>query len=131
MLHIATIRSMGMLKECRYKQRAGWAAAYYAMPMSLRIAELRKERGLSQDDLASKSGISRSQLAQIETESRPANTLRLNAIAKALNVEAWQLFSIDSYGSAILDIIPKLAESDQKAILRMAEALASQDQPDS
>lgn len=115
-----------MLEECRYKQRAGLIASYYARPMALRIVDLRKAKNLSQEELASKAGISRSQLAQIETESRPANTLRLNAIAAALGVETWQLFELPEYSAAIVDMMESISEQDQRALVRMAQAFAAQ-----
>lgn len=60
--------------------------------MTLKIRALRIAAGLSQQMLAEKAGISRSQLSEIETEAKPANTLRLNSIASALGVQVEDLF---------------------------------------
>ena len=60
--------------------------------MTLKIRALRIAAGLSQQMLAEKAGISRSQLSEIETEAKPANTLRLNSIANALGVQVEDLF---------------------------------------
>lgn len=125
MLHIATITSTPMIKECRYKQRAGFVAGFYTCDMALRIRELRESRGWTQDELAEKAGLSRSQLAQIESEARPANTLRLNAIAAALGVEPYALFSMQEMHNRILDSMSWISKVDQATIVRMAEALAS------
>lgn len=111
---------------CRYKQRAGFIAAFYTVPMGLRIKELREAKGWTQDDLADRSNISRSQLAQIETEARPANTLRLNAIAAALGVQTGSLFSISEQDDKLLDAVRTLSEEDRGSLVRMAEALARQ-----
>ena len=69
--------------------------------------------------------MSRSQLAMIEQETRPANTLRLNAIAAALGVSPEALFDTGQTGGRILDLFGKLSEEDQVVLLRMAEALAA------
>lgn len=114
-----------MNQICRYKQRAGFVTAFYTLPMALRIKELRESAGLTQDDLAALAGVSRSQLAQIESEARPANTLRLNAIATALGVEPWALFSISKEDDKLIDASRRLSPSDRESLLRMAEALAS------
>lgn len=65
---------------------------FYTCPMTLKIRALRIAAGLSQQMLAEKAGISRSQLSEIETEAKPANTLRLNSIASALGVQVEDLF---------------------------------------
>lgn len=115
-----------MNQICRYKQRAGFLATYYKLPMALRIKELREARGWTQDELAEKASVSRSQLAQIESEARPANTLRLNAIAAALGVKPGRLFSTSAVDDKLLDFANQLNEDDLRTLLRMAEAMASQ-----
>lgn len=102
---------------------------FYTRGMGLRIKELRQARGLTQQQLADLARISRPQLSEIENERKPANTIRLAAIAKALNVSVDQLFTqdaADAYKSAILDFMSRMGPDDRAAILRMAEAFASQ-----
>lgn len=62
-----------------------------AFPMP-NIRQLRTSAGLTQQQLAEMAGISRSQLAEIEGGAKPANTLRLAAIAEALGVTVGDLF---------------------------------------
>ena len=114
-----------MEAECRYKQRAGFVTTYYTSPMALRIKELREARGWTQDDLAERSNVSRSQLAQIESEARPANTLRLNAIASALGVQPGRLFSTSPLDDKLLDLSHQLSDTDLSSLLNIAEALAA------
>ena len=95
--------------------------------MALRVKELRKERGLSQEQLAQMAGVSRSQLSEIETEAKPANTLRLNAIARALGVPVNDLFagpSGEGYEAIVLDLMRTLSAEDRAALIHYARALA-------
>jgi transcriptional regulator with XRE-family HTH domain len=93
--------------------------------MALRIKELRAERKWTQDELASRAGMSRSQLAMIEAETRPANTLRLNAIAAAFGVPPEALFDSGSEDLALLQILKRLDADDRAAVVQIAEALAA------
>lgn len=93
--------------------------------MALRIKELRLAKGWTQADLADKSRMSRSQLAMIEAETRPANTLRLNAIAHALGVSVEALFSAPDADQVLLDLLRNLSPSDRAILVQMAEALAA------
>lgn len=86
---------------------------------------MRKDKGWTQDYLAELAGMSRSQLAMIEAETRPANTLRLNAIAAALGVSADELFDRDELEQALLSAARQLSKEDRETIVRMAEALAA------
>jgi transcriptional regulator with XRE-family HTH domain len=61
--------------------------------MSLRIKEIRKALGISQQVLADRCGMSRNHLSEIESEKKPANTLRLTAIAAAMGVPVADLSS--------------------------------------
>lgn len=93
--------------------------------MGLRIRQLRNGKGWSQQELADRSRMSRSQLAMIEAETRPANTLRLNAIAAALDVDPEDLFESSPQDRAVLDLIKALNPADRAVIVRMAEAFAA------
>lgn len=99
----------------------------YKNHMTLRIKQLRKAANLSQQHLADKAGMSRSQLSEIENEVKPANTLRLNAIAKALGAQVEDLFesgSKDQYLKELEDIMSKVSVEDRETILRLAKSLA-------
>ena len=115
---------------CLYSGRAFSFARFYTRPMALRIKELRVKMGWTQEELAAKSGMSRSQLAMIEKETRPANTLRLNAIAAALDVSPEELFDTESSDWELIRIIRALSEDDRAALVRMAEALAAKQSQD-
>lgn len=129
MSHITTLCATLMMNECRYNGRAHFLAQFYTQCMSLRIKTLRNSKGLTQEQLAKMARMSRSQLAEIETEKRPANTLRLNAIASALGVQVEELFDGAQGTQHIVDVYKRLSAEDQAAILRMAEALAGRAEP--
>ena len=93
--------------------------------MALRIRQLRVAKGWTQDDLASRAGMSRSQLAMIEAETRPANTLRLNSIAAAFGVATEDLFVSPEGQAELFDLVRKLSPEDRAILVRMAEALAA------
>lgn len=61
--------------------------------MKNRVAEFRKERGLSQEELAEKAGVSRPYLSQIETQRQQtvSNTVMFR-IAEALGVSYELIF---------------------------------------
>lgn len=109
---------------CHYSGQAFSFARFYTRPMALRIKELRDGKGWTQEQLAAKSNMSRSQLAMIEKETRPANTLRLNAIAAALGVPPEDLFESDGYERSLVRILRLLEPDDRAAIVQLAEALA-------
>lgn len=114
-----------MIQNCRHSGRDFAMGRFYAVPMALRIKQLRESRGLTQAQLAEKSRMSRSQLAMIEAETRPGNTLRLNAIAAALGVPPEALFETSDLDAAILDALRQLSPEDREIISRMVEALAA------
>ena len=72
--------------------------------------------------------MSRSQLAMIEKETRPANTLRLNAIAKALGVPTEHLFESSSDETRVLTILRDLSPEDRLNLVRIAESLAAKNE---
>jgi len=111
--------------ECRYYGHPFRAAVAYTARMTLRIKELRTALGLTQNQLASMAGISRSQLAMIEKGTRPANTLRLSSIAKALNVTPDELFPPAGAKADLFTVFRQLAPDDQLIVLRLAESLAA------
>ena len=58
-----------------------------------RVKELREEAGLTQDELAKKSGISRTMISQLETEQKSdCKVSTLFAIAEVLNKPVSEIF---------------------------------------
>lgn len=64
--------------------------------VGFRIQFFRKKNGMSQNELAERSGLSYSTISHIEsTSSYPMSMLSLHRIAKALGVEPYQLLKFD------------------------------------
>ncbi len=61
-----------------------------------RIKSLRKKRGLSQEDLACDADISRSTISMIETAQNDITLSKIKKIAKALEVEPYELLKFDN-----------------------------------
>lgn len=61
--------------------------------IGMKIQKLRKERGLSQEDLAFEAGIARHHLSRIENANTSLKVSTLIAIAEALNVKPGDLFN--------------------------------------
>lgn len=59
--------------------------------MKNRIREIRKQKGLTQQELADKVGVSQTQIGRWETSERGLDIDVLPVIAKSLNVEPWEL----------------------------------------
>lgn len=58
-----------------------------------RVRKLRKEKGMSQEQLADVAGIERSYMGTIERGERNPTLLKINQIAKALKLSLSDLFS--------------------------------------
>lgn len=65
--------------------------------MGYRIKQVRESKGLSQEELASKAGVSRTTIWTLETNSKAqTNTKTLVKIAKALDCTVGEIFFADT-----------------------------------
>jgi len=60
-----------------------------------KIIKLRKEKGLSQEELAFEAKIDRSYMSRIERGLVSTSIIKISKIAKALNVEPFELLKFD------------------------------------
>lgn len=98
----------------------------------MRLARLRKERGVTQVDMAAKLRISQSNISDYERDKLRLHADIIVAIAQILNVSADQLLGLESAPSAapITDVrlaeritqISKLPRRDRDALLRTISA---------
>ena len=83
-----------------------------------RITELRKIKGLSQEDLAKSVNISRSSLAQIELGNRSVNILELQQLSMELG------FSLDDFMSENFEIHQEINDENEKNTNVVEERIA-------
>jgi transcriptional regulator with XRE-family HTH domain len=76
--------------------------------IGFRVTELRKRKGLSQEDLAKKVHISRSSLTQIELGNRGVDVLELHKLSLQLG------FSLDEFLSPEFDLNPDFVEGEKE-----------------
>lgn len=101
--------------------------------MKIRIADLRKQRGLTQAALAAKAGISRPFLAQIENGDRNLSLKNQRKIAASLGVNPSELVDFDAEDSdeeIILEAFSTLSGEQRKVWVELARSVlrSSQDQ---
>lgn len=60
--------------------------------LGLKIRDLRKSKGLSQEELSEKSTIDRTYISDVERGLRNISVVNLDKIARALEVELFELF---------------------------------------
>ena len=80
--------------------------------VALNIQELRRARGLSQEELAHRADVSRGHMGKVENAKFAASLDLLERIAKALNARGVLTFQADSDASDIDGV--KRAKSDRK-----------------
>lgn len=103
----------------------GIEAVYIAL--GERIAELRRERTLTQEKLAALAEISANYLARVEGGQHRASLPRLEQIAKALDVGLGALFGASSEAAPAM-ILPglqhalsRITREDQRLLLKVVE----------
>lgn len=80
--------------------------------MRVRIAELRDRKGLSQEDLAERVGLTTASVSRIETNKQNTSFDKLERIADALEVHVFQLFETKSLSADHLDLLAEIAKLD-------------------
>lgn len=78
----------------------------------MRIKELRKKAGLTQNELAEKTGVSLMSIRRYETGERLANFELLMKICKALGVSLAELVGEENMGQYVSDIKKELGDYD-------------------
>ena len=58
----------------------------------LRLRQLRKEKGISQEELMAATGIHRTYLSEVERGIRNISIMNIDKLAKALNVDTMEMF---------------------------------------
>lgn len=100
------------------------------MALKLRIRELRDRRGWTLETLAAKAGVSVPHMSQVERGVKNLNSRVIESVAKALDVEPFELFAprqeLDSVGRLLRDLDP----ADLARVEAFAAALRATRQAD-
>jgi transcriptional regulator with XRE-family HTH domain len=101
-----------------------------AVSLTLRIRELRQERGLTLAQLADKVGISTPHMSQVERGIKNVNNHLLERIAVALKVQPYQLLSEGPADrQTLLDLYERLSPEDQQRLEQFAHNLLISREP--
>lgn len=94
-----------------------------------RLAALRKERGLTQETLSDRAGVSANYLARTEGGYHRPNLAKIQGIAEALEVDVASLFAEDAAPPtghvlpALLRELDHLSKEDQRLLLQLVRRL--------
>lgn len=111
---------------CRYNRLPVVNGCRYTSGMKLRLKELRKAKGWTQREVAEKAGISLSYYTELELETKQINARRMDAIAKALEVEPFELIRSGDDGNVhakqkrLNEIISQLMALDENDVDEVA-----------
>ena len=94
-----------------------------------RIRELRKQRALSQEQLALSAGITPVYLGQVEREQKNATVNTVELICAALNISLADFFTVadgfsavdDDIGKQILHQLTGLTDAEKSAVLQLVK----------
>lgn len=95
--------------------------------MKLKLRALREKRGWTQEEVASRSGMSKSFYSEIESGKKAANSQRLRKFAEVFEVPAFELIDDSSIDDELLEhlrTMQSLDVEDRKAVIRHALGLA-------
>ena len=98
--------------------------------MQTRIAFLRKEKGLSLEDVARAAGTTKAQIQKLERGDRRLSLEWMGRLAKAMNTKISELlppeevaFAQESEEAAILEILSHLPDRDRVALIGIVRRL--------
>lgn len=85
------------------------------------LKRIRKDRGLTQVQLAEAAGCNQATISKMEKGDKNATLDMVERIAKVLKVEPWELFGIDDLRQRYLDALSRASEDKKRAVLLLLE----------
>ncbi len=115
--------------KIRYYPPARAAKLRYMGEMRLRIKEIRKQKKLTQRAVAELAGVSPSYFADLERGDSPINSIRLDAIARALGVPPSELIEGDDDPDDIKlrEDYAALSEEQKEVVRKLVASLAAKE----
>lgn len=104
----------------------GRPALGYSLCMKMRIKQIRKARGMTQEALADASGVTQATISRLERNIANGSISGLERIADVLCVSVIDLFEPASPDVSVLaaaDAIASLSEDDRAAVLAVVRSL--------
>ena len=128
--HIANSDFLGN-KKCRHNRLHVIAHSDYNERMLLRIKDVRKQRGLTQRQVAELAGMSVSYFTEIEGGKKQINASRLESIAKALRVEPADLIlkAGNSSHDELMSLVTLMDDEQKRLLVDLARKLTQSDAP--
>lgn len=119
---------LAVKRDVRHLRRAFASRGSYQAAMRLKLKELREKRSWTQDEVASRAGMSKSYYSEIESGKKAANSRRILRFAEVFGVPVFELMdddSLDAETLAHLQVLQSLDQDDRKAVIRHALGLQS------
>lgn len=101
-----------------------------AKRLGTRIKEVRRSRGLTQEKLSEKAGISTRYLSRLEVGKQNPSIDTLVKIAKALTIEVWELYDFTPHGTVkelktvARKLLDELDEQKLRLVIKIVRAIA-------
>ena len=105
--------------SCGVLDRPGRMREYKEMENLRRI---RKNKHLSQTQLAEASGCSQGLISKLETGGKNVTLSQIEDIAAALNCEAWELFGISELNQRYLEALNQASPEKRAAVLLLLKS---------
>lgn len=115
--------------EVRFKRFAFVNAVGLQCGMKLRLKEMRRSRGWTQEQLADLIGAAKSHVSEMETGKKNASAPMLERIAAVFGVQIVELIDAgEATGEVVqlMEIMRQLSPEDRRVVLRSASGLLSQ-----
>lgn len=101
-----------------------FADSDYSTRMKLRVKDVRNERGMTVQDLADKTHISKSHISELENNKKTANGNKLSQLAEGLECSIIDLIDLPELSPAVrrlLSLAAQLSDGSLKEVADFAE----------
>lgn len=103
------------------------------MNMRLRLRELRKKQGWTLEEAASRLGIAKSHLSEVETGKKNLSAPMMDTAAKVFDVNVTQLYDAGDFAddlAAIAEELEKMTPEGRQAAVRIVRSMRSPVSPE-
>ena len=97
-----------------------------AAQFGARVADMRRQLGMTQESLAERTGISQESLSRMEKGAIAPRFERLQSFADAFNCSVAELFYVggsEAYGNSLKEMLSNLSDEERKDIMDIFEKI--------